>query len=78
METPIIPYKAIREALINSLCHRDYNEYGGSIALAIFDDRMEISNEGGLPTGVTIDMIKAGYSKSRNPIISKAVDRNKF
>jgi ATP-dependent DNA helicase RecG len=29
IETPLTPFKAIREALINALCHRDYSERGG-------------------------------------------------
>lgn len=64
-EKPIVPYDAIREAFINSLCHRDYNIRGGSISLAIYDNRMEIYNNGGLPYGVTIEKIKAGFSQHR-------------
>ncbi len=66
VETPLIPYDAIREALINALCHRDYAERGGCIGLAIYDDRMEIFSHGGLLPGVTIEKIKSGFSKPRN------------
>lgn len=34
-----IPYKAVREAVINALCHRDYSNVGGSTDIAIYDDR---------------------------------------
>lgn len=45
-DTPAIPIKVLREALINALCHRDYSARGGSIAVAIYDDRVEITNTG--------------------------------
>jgi ATP-dependent DNA helicase RecG len=71
VETPIIPFAAIREALYNAFCHRDYSIRGGFIGLAIYDDRMEIFSHGGLPKGVTIDKIKTNFSKRRNPLIAK-------
>lgn len=73
VETPIIPFDAIREALINALVHRDYSVNGSSIKLAIYDDRMEIYSHGGLPTGVTLEMILSGYSKPRNPVIAEVL-----
>lgn len=75
VETPLIPFDAIREALINSFCHRDYNVRGGAIGLAIYDDRMEIFNHGGLLPGVTIEKIKSGFSKLRNPLIAEVLFR---
>jgi ATP-dependent DNA helicase RecG len=42
------------------------------VALAIYDDRMEIYNNGGLQDGTTIDQIKTGFSRPRNPIIARA------
>jgi ATP-dependent DNA helicase RecG len=70
VETPLIPFDAIREALINSLCHRDYSEKGGSIGLAIYENEMEIFNNGGLQPNVTIEKIKSGFSKLRNPLMA--------
>ena len=61
VETPLIPFNATREALINALCHRDYSINGGSIGLAIYGDRMKIFNDGRLPQGVTIEKIKTGF-----------------
>ena len=37
-----IPYKALRESCINSLCHRSYHQPGSSVSIAIYDDRVEI------------------------------------
>ncbi len=39
---------ALCEAIINSVCHRDYTEEGANIMVEIFDDRVEIYNPGGL------------------------------
>ena len=48
------PPFAIREALTNALLHADYSMTGCHIQIAIFDDRIEFTNPGGLPFGQTI------------------------
>lgn len=78
VETPLIPLDVIREAMINAVCHRDYSVYGGSLKLAIYDDRMEILNDGGLLPGVTLEKIKSGFSKLRNPLIAGILFRCEF
>lgn len=75
VETALIPPDAIREAIINSCCHRNLNIYGGSIKLAIYDDRMELINNGGLLPGVTLEQIKSGLSELRNPLIADVLFR---
>lgn len=66
-----IPYKAIRESVINSLCHRSYRDAGGSVAIAIYDDRVEIENPGSFPSGWDINRIKSEHgSKPHNPLIA--------
>jgi ATP-dependent DNA helicase RecG len=75
VETPLIPSDAIREAIINSCCHRNYNIHGGSIKLAIYDDKMELGNSGGLLPGVTLEQIKNGLSELRNPLIGDILFR---
>jgi ATP-dependent DNA helicase RecG len=49
-EIPEIPVDAIREALLNSFCHKDY-ETGQSNEVAIYKDRIEIYNPGAFPEG---------------------------
>ena len=49
-EIPEIPIDAIREALLNSICHKDYSA-GQSNEVAIFKDRIEIYNPGSFPEG---------------------------
>lgn len=71
VETPAIPYKVLREALVNALCHRDYSIRGGSISVAIYDDRVEIGSTGLLPEGVNIKQLAQKHlSIQRNPLIA--------
>lgn len=67
-----VPSKALREALVNAVCHRDYQDQSGYISIAIFDDRIEIWNNGALPNQLTIqDLKKKHISILRNKLIAK-------
>lgn len=67
------PIEALREALINSLCHRDYFS-SGNIQVSIFEDRLEIWNPGGLPEPLTIDDLKKRHkSIPRNKLIANCL-----
>ncbi|MCQ2274681.1 MAG: putative DNA binding domain-containing protein [Bacteroidales bacterium] len=69
-----IPYEALREALINALCHRSYDSISASVSLAIYDDRIEIGNPGRFPVGITPDNIKLMHaSKPYNPLIASVL-----
>ena len=71
-DQPIFPPMALREALVNALCHRDYSIPGGAVGVAIFDDRLEISSSGALPPGITIEDLKRDHrSRPRNPILAE-------
>lgn len=68
----LYPPKAIREALANAFAHRDYR-MTSHVQVRIFDDRMEIWNPGGLPTGITVEELKKHHdSIPRNPLIARA------
>ncbi len=72
VETPAIPYKVLREALTNALIHRDYSNPGGSIFVAVYDDRVNITNIGALPKGVDLKKLsKEHASIQRNPLIAQ-------
>ena len=47
-----IPIEVIREAVVNAIVHRDYSIRGTSLMVEIYDDRVEITNPGGLPRGL--------------------------
>ena len=73
-EIPEIPDIALREAIVNAVCHRDYFEKGANVMIEIFDDRVEISNPGGLPSG--LDAKEFGTkSVVRNPVIASLLNR---
>ena len=60
------PLKAIRESIINAVCHRDYT-MPSNIEVRIYDDRLTIWNPGGLPPGITMeDIFKPHASVLRN------------
>jgi len=61
-----IPEEALKEAIINAICHRDYGEKGAVTQIDIFDDRIEISNPGGLIFKES-DFGKRSFS--RNPLL---------
>jgi len=70
-DIPTYPPFAIREALINAIVHSDYSMKGCHIQVAIFSDRIEITNPGGLPFGQTIKKALNGYSRLRNRVIGR-------
>ena len=53
VDEPLYPPPALREALANAICHRDYSIGGGSVAAAIYDDRLEVTSSGPLHFGLT-------------------------
>ncbi len=53
-----IPIEALREALTNSLCHRQYEHTNATTSIAIYDDRVEIVNPGNFPPQLSADKIK--------------------
>ena len=62
-----IPLTVFKEAIINALSHRDYYEQGAKTMIELYDDRVEISNPGGLLIEVKKDFGKK--SVTRNPLI---------
>jgi ATP-dependent DNA helicase RecG len=73
-EIPEVPYDALREAIINAVAHRDYFERRANIMVEVYDDRIEISNPGGLPKG----LIPSEFGKKsvlRNPKIAGMLHR---
>ena len=69
-----IPETALKEALINSLSHRDYYDKGARINIEFYDDRIEISNPGGLSNAVPLSEF-GSKSHSRNPLVFGLFER---
>lgn len=70
-DIPQYPAVAIREAVMNALLHTDYAMTGCHIQVAIFSDRIEFTNPGGLPFGQTIEKALSGSSRIRNRVIAR-------
>jgi len=73
-EIPEIPYDALREAVINAVAHRDYFERGSNVMVEVFDDRIEVSDFGGLPRGLKPEDF-GKKSVLRNPNIADLLHR---
>ena len=73
---PLYPPFATREAIANAICHRDYMIGGGAVAIAMYDDHLEIINPGVLHFGITPEkLIHPHESKPWNPIIASVFYR---
>ncbi len=60
------PQFAVREAIVNAICHRDYRLKGRRTEIRMYGDRLEVISPGGLPGFITVENIKDEHF-SRNP-----------
>jgi len=74
VDHPDYPSYALREALLNTIIHRDY-DYSGSTLISIFDNRIEFVSLGGLVKGITLEDIMGGVSQTRNTVIANVFFR---
>ena len=66
-----VPNFVIREAVMNALVHRDYQQANANVMIAIYPDRFEIWNPGSLPDGISAEMLpRARVSRPHNPDIA--------
>jgi ATP-dependent DNA helicase RecG len=76
VDDPLYPPLALREALANAICHRDYSIGGGSVAVAIYDDRLEVTSSGTLHFGLTAEaLFRPHESLPWNPLIARVCFR---
>ena len=69
-EQPQYSMRAVFEALVNAVVHRDYSKHGSKIRLFIFADRLEIYSPGALPNRLTVDTLP--YNQvTRNELLAR-------
>lgn len=75
-DDPLYPPVALREALANAFCHRDYSIGGGSVGVAVYDDRLEITSSGTLHFELTPQkLFEPHESLPWNPLIARVFHR---
>jgi ATP-dependent DNA helicase RecG len=71
IDEQLFPVTALRVALVNALCHRDYAITGGAVDATIYDDRLEIWSDGTLSINQRPEDLKRPHkSRPRNPLIT--------
>ena len=70
------PPKAVREAVLNALTHRDYSYHteGTPVQIYMYNDRIEIINTGGLYGTLTIDELGKVHADTRNKTLSTTLE----
>jgi len=75
-DRPPVPAEALRETIVNAVIHRDYSRSASYVAIAVFDDRIEVRSMGDFPTGISAAMLSQEHpSVLRNPLIAGAFHR---
>ena len=79
-EFPDYPERAVEEALVNAIIHRDYTELGSEVHVDIYDNRLEIYSPGGMFEGRLVqDLdIMTIPSRRRNPILADIFNRLEY
>lgn len=73
-EVPQFSRRAVFEAIVNAVAHRDYSVYGSAIRLFLFDDRLELYSPGALPNAMNVDSL-ALRQFTRNELIASLLTR---
>jgi len=77
IETLEYPIAALREMLLNALIHRNY--MGAPTQLRVYDKKLFLWNDGGLPASITLSQLKQVHSSHpRNPVLAEACFRGGF
>lgn len=76
VEIPQYSTRALFEAIVNAVAHRDYSIHGSKIRLFLFDDRLELYSPGSLPNTVTLESLHLRQS-TRNELIATLLSRSR-
>ena len=74
LDLPQYSEKALFEALVNAVAHRDYSMRGSRIRLSMFSDRLEIQSPGSLPNSLTVESM-ATRQATRNQTLTSLLGR---
>ena len=76
-EYPEYPERAVQEAIVNALIHRDYSVIGSEVHIDIYDDRLEIYSPGGMYDGTLVQNLDPFNvsSSRRNPVLADIFGR---
>lgn len=76
VDKPEYPIKAVREAILNALVHRDYSVHTENVPIRIemYRDRMEIINSGGLYGKISIDALGKVRPETRNAALANMLE----
>lgn len=74
IDIPQFASRAVFEALVNAVAHRDYAIYGSAIRLFLFDNRLEISSPGGLPNTMDVSSMPLRQF-TRNELVASLLAR---
>jgi predicted HTH transcriptional regulator len=74
----VYPEIALREIIANALIHQDFSITGAGPLIEIFDDRIEVSNPGGLLPSKRLDRLIGTQPESRNEQLARAFRRYKI
>lgn len=67
---PELPMDAVKEAIVNAVCHRDYTS-NASVQIMLFRNRLEVWNPGTLPYGLTVQKLHGPHkSLPANPLLA--------
>ncbi len=74
----VYPEIALREIIANALIHQDFSVSGAGPLIEIFDDRIEVSNPGGLLPSKQLNRLIGTQPESRNELLARAFRRYKI
>ena len=80
IDRPEYPVRAVREAIINALIHRDYSRYteDSAILIEMYQDRMEIINKGGIYGNVSVTRLGKESPETRNSTLTAVMEELEY
>ncbi len=80
IDKPEYPMKAVREAILNALVHRDYSIHTENtpIRIEMYRDRMEVTNSGGLYGRINVDSLGKTHPETRNAVLANILELMKI